>query len=271
MIEQNTCLGLDLVLQGLSKTYPGEVHALVNATLRVREARITALLGPNGAGKTTLVNCTAGLVLPDSGSIEYRGRDLIGRPNEACDWIAFMFEEAENVYGYLTVEENLAYFSYLNQAAIKPATLDKYLRFFALHEKRNVEGFRLSRGMKQKLAILIALLKGTDLLILDEPTLGLDVASRRQMIAFLQRLRDDHDKTVLLTTHDMALAQEVSDDYAFIHRGRIVWSGSNRELAERLGETTLESSAPLPLEEAFLRLTGEWEGKRLWCSTTGGR
>jgi len=245
-----------LVIEDLSKTYPGGVRALLDVSLRLQAGSITSLLGPNGAGKTTLVKCIAGVVRPDRGSIRYRGQDLVKHPQVARSAIAFMFEEAEMLYGYLTVSENLTYFSYLNHRPVSPPVLQDYLTFFELDAKRDVEVFRLSRGMKQKLALLIALLKGTDLLILDEPTLGLDVASRRQMIEFLRRLRDEHGKTILLTTHDMALAQAVSDHYAFIRRGQVVWSGTEGELAARLREEFPTAAPSSSLEEAFLHLTG---------------
>lgn len=247
----------NLVIERLSKTYQGRVHALVDVSLEVKAGTITALLGPNGAGKTTLVNCIAGLVLPEKGAISYRGTDLVKHPGCAREWFAFVFEEAENVYDCLTVRENLAYFSFLNRKSVKRNDIWQYVEFFGLDSKWTTEIFRLSRGMKQKLALLIAFLKGTDFLILDEPTLGLDVLSRRQMIEFLKLLRDAHGKTVLLTTHDMGVAQEVCDYYAFLHAGQLVWEGTKSQLERAFGLEHLDSRVVVPLEEALLRLAGQ--------------
>jgi len=244
----------DLVIKGLSKTYPRGVHALIDLSMEVKRGFITALLGPNGAGKTTLVECIAGLILPDQGYILYRGRDLVKSPVQAREQFAFLFEEVENVYGYLTVEENLAYFRYLNHMPSKRASIRGYLKFLALDAKLSTEVFHLSRGMKQKLAFLIALMKGTDFLILDEPTLGLDVQSRRQMIALLKGLRNDYGKTIRLTTHDMGLAQEVSDYYFFINKGRLVWEGARSRLLELFDSKGINLDQVLPLEQLFLHL-----------------
>lgn len=247
-------MNADLVIKGLSKTYPGPVHALIDFSMEVKTGCITALLGPNGAGKTTLVECIAGLILPEQGSILYRGRDLVKCPAQAREQFAFLFEEVENVYGYLTVEENLTYFRYLNHTPSKRASISEHLKFLGLDAKLSTEAFHLSRGMKQKLALLIALMKGTDFLILDEPTLGLDVQSRRQMFAFLKSLRDDHGKTILLTTHDMGLAQEVSDYYFFINKGRLVWKGARSRLLELFDSEGINLDQALPLEQLYLYL-----------------
>ncbi len=251
-MADNKGVDADLVIKGVSKTYPGAVHALINLSMEVKQGNIAVLLGPNGAGKTTLVECIAGLILPERGSILYRGRDLVKCP--VREQIAFLFEEVENVYGYLTVEENLIYFKYLNHVAIKSGFVREYLKFLALDTKLSTEVFHLSRGMKQKLALLIALMKGTEFLILDEPTLGLDVQSRRQMFSLLKRLRDDQGKTILLTTHDMGLAQEVSDYYLFINKGRLVWEGPRSKLLELLGNEGVNLDHELPLERLFFHL-----------------
>jgi ABC-2 type transport system ATP-binding protein len=243
----------DLVIKGLSKTYPGGIHALTDLSMEVKAGSITVLLGPNGAGKTTLVQCLAGLILPEQGSILYHGQDILKRSAQVQDQFAFLFEEVENLYGYLTVEENIAYFSYLNHIPFKRSNVREYLNFLDLDKKLSTEVFHLSRGMKQKLALLIALLKGAEFLALDEPTLGMDVQSRRQMITFLKRLRDDH-KAILLTTHDMGLAQEVGDYYFFIDKGRLVWKGPRSRLLELFDSGGIDLDQVLPLEQLFLHL-----------------
>lgn len=246
----------DLVIENLSKTYPGGVCALSNISLTVRNGCISSLLGPNGAGKTTLVHCIGGLVLPEAGRIMYRGQDILKHPSLARKSFAILFEEAENVYGYLTVEENIRYFCYLNRVNLTrlSSSLNEYLELMGLREKRNKVVFELSRGMKQKLALIIAFLKGADLLILDEPTLGLDIQSRQQIIGFLKSLCTRYGKTILLTTHDMGLAQELSDHFFFIKEGQLIWQGSRSELAKIFGVDEMEFRKPLPLEQVFVQL-----------------
>lgn len=247
---------VDLIIENLSKTYPKGVRALSNVSLAIRNSYISSLLGPNGAGKTTLVNCINGLVLPEAGSIIYQGQDILKSPSLARKSFATLFEEAENVYGYLTVEENIRYFCYLNHVSLDhpSAPLDEYLELMGLQEKRNKTVFELSRGMKQKLALIIAFLKDADLLILDEPTLGLDVQSRQQIIGFLKELRTRYSKTILLTTHDMGLAQELSDYFFFIKEGQLIWQGSRSQLAKVFGVDELDFHKSPPLEHVFIQL-----------------
>ncbi|HSW09863.1 MAG TPA: ABC transporter ATP-binding protein [Bacillota bacterium] len=243
------------MISRLAKTYPGGVKALAQVDLTCPAGAITALLGPNGAGKSTLVNCIAGLVLADGGTIRCRGADLVSSPSWARQHIAFVFEEAENVYDYLSVWENLVYFSSLNQIRPRRRAVAEQLAALDLEDKIDVEAYKLSRGMKQKLALLISILKGTDYLVMDEPTMGLDVPSRAQIVSFLQGLRDRDGKTILLTSHDMGVVQRVGDTFCFMDDGRVLWSGKLGELASLLGTVSLDQQAALPLEEAFLRVT----------------
>lgn len=239
----------ELIAIDVSKTYPGGTTALKSVSVRVSSGRILSLLGPNGAGKTTLVKCIAGLVTPDHGTIHFCGRDLVREPEFGRQRIGVVFEEVNNIYGYLSVSENVLYYAYLNGLSRKAVRdfLQVWLPKMQLEDKASTPGFKLSRGMKQKVALMIAMLKDPDLLILDEPTLGLDVPSRRQVIEVIQGLCQREEKTILLTTHDMALAQEVSDLYCFIKKGQILWSGSAKELEEALGSET-------SLEKAFERI-----------------
>lgn len=233
-----------LVIQSLSKTYPGGTRALQNIDLTISAGTVTALLGPNGAGKTTLVNCLVGLVRPDVGRIIWNGEDLLAKPQCARDVIGVVFEEVHNIYGYLSVRENIHYFAALNGIAPKAADglLDLWLPRFELDHKADELGFNLSRGMKQKTALILALLKDPPVLILDEPTLGLDMGSRRRMIDWVQRLVHEQHKAVLLTTHDAALAEELADYYAFLRDGHIVWRGTKQELAAEVGHRDLETA-----------------------------
>lgn len=234
-----------LEVRGMSKTYPPNITALRDARLRLLPGSVTALLGPNGAGKTTLVNCVIGLVRPDEGTVTYGDLNLLRNPKLAGHLFGLVFEEVDNVYGYLTIRENIMYFGYLN--GLDKRTVKDFMAWWlpktGLEEKLAVPGFQLSRGMKQKLALVIALLKNPPVLILDEPSLGLDVLSRQHMMTVVKDLASKEQKAVLLTTHDMPLAQELADEYYFIDHGRILLSGSRDALREKFGQK--------PLEEVF--------------------
>ncbi len=240
-----------LEVRGVSKTYPLGVRALQAVSLSLAPGRITALLGPNGAGKTTLIHCMTGLVRPEEGAITYGDVDLLKNPGLAADLFGVVFEEVDNVYGYLSVRENIRYFGYLN--GLLPGEIRdfeaRWVPKVGLQEKVTTPGAKLSRGMKQNLALLIALLKDPPILLLDEPTLGLDVLSRRQVMDMVRSLASEERKTVLLTTHDMGLAQEIADEYYFIQHGRIVWSGTRDRLRQEFGTR--------PLEEVFRSVTAE--------------
>ncbi len=239
-----------LVVENLHKTYPRGAQALRGVSFEVPEGKITVLLGPNGAGKTTLVRCVAGLLLPDRGRIHLWGQDVLRNPALARHTVAFVFEEAENLYNYLTVEENLRYFGYLNRRHLTRQEMLPLLEALGLHEKRHHAVGYLSRGMKQKLALLVALLKDAALLILDEPTLGLDLATRDDLKGFLPALVREYGRTLLVSTHDMGLAQAIGDVFVFLKTGRVVWWGDREALQARFPGLD-RNTAQLPLEEVF--------------------
>lgn len=233
-----------LFVADVSKTYPGNVEALKNVSLTISRGRILCLLGPNGAGKSTLVKCIVGLLTPDTGSVRLSGRDIVRDEAYARERIGVVFEEVNNIYGYLSVRENIRYYAHLNGMARTaiPGFLELWLEKMQLTDKAATPGFKLSRGMKQKVAFIIALLKSPELLILDEPTLGLDVRARRDVIDLIKELGTNDETTILLTTHDMALAEEVADLYCFIHRGKALWQGNSPQLTEEFGkDARLES------------------------------
>ncbi|MFO7246267.1 MAG: ABC transporter ATP-binding protein [Thermaerobacter sp.] len=246
----------------LSKTYPGGTRALGDVSLTIRCGSLTALLGPNGAGKTTLVNCLLGLVRPDAGQVLWNDEDLLARPQRARDVIGVVFEEVHNIYGYLTVRENIQYFAALNGISPKAAgsLLAQWLPRFDLDHKAGEVGFNLSRGMRQKTALILAMIKDPPVLVLDEPTLGLDIASRRRMIQWVRQMVVEQDKAVLLTTHDAALAEELADRYAFIRGGSIVWEGTREDLAAAAGAAADGSAGAGAgaggLEAAYRRIIG---------------
>ena len=201
--------------RGLVKTYPGGASALRGVDFFLRTGERVVLLGPNGAGKTTLVKILAGLVAPDAGELRvFGGRPTPGKRRR----MGFLFEEAENLYGYLTVWENLLFYGRL--AGVPERFLrqraSELLTGFGLEAARDRLAQSLSRGQKQRLALASALVQEAEVYVLDEPTLGLDLPSQHDLMARIQAL-----PTALVTTHDPVLAWEVADRFVVMRKGEI--------------------------------------------------
>lgn len=229
------CESILITVSNVSKTYAlrGQViEALKGVTLEVRRGEIFCLLGPNGAGKTTLVKIVAGTLLPDEGQVLVDGYDGVRHRHEVTKRVGVVFETSFNVYGYLTVDQNLRYFGSLNliPRTVLGDRINDCLSLLQLESHRNAPATRLSRGMRQKLALAVALVRDPDILLLDEPTLGLDVFMSTKVKALTKRLAQEMGKAILLTTHNMAFAQEMGDRFAFISKGHIVWEGTAADL-----------------------------------------
>lgn len=212
-----------LTVDHLTKTYPGGRRALCDVSFSLSAGERVILLGPNGAGKTTLIKCILGLVRPDSGRVILNGRDILKDPNYGKEQIAVLFEEADNSYAYLTVYENLVYFALLN--GIDPrhvrSRADSILQLVGLSDRARCLAQSLSRGMKQKLGVAIALIKDAPLLFLDEPTLGLDVESQHHMRLLLVD-KSLSRRAILITTHDINFAYAVGTRFLFIKNGTLI-------------------------------------------------
>ena len=212
--------------RGLRKSFPqrrGEaaVQAVDGVSFDVPRGQILGLLGPNGAGKTTTIKMICGLVRPDEGSVEVCGHDIRGARQRALRHISAVLEGNRNLYWRLTVRENLAYFAGNRGGGWGSAQdrADGLLDRFDLTRKRDELVQGLSRGMQQKLAIVVALAADTDVLLLDEPTLGLDVETGDEVRAMLREIAAE-GKTIVISTHDMPVVQDLC------HRTVIVAGGS---------------------------------------------
>jgi len=216
-----------LRVRDLRKDYPRRGQAPLRAVDGVgfdaRPGQVVGLLGPNGAGKTTTIKMVCGLVRPDAGAIEVRGIDARRRPREATRHLAAVLEGNRNLYWRLTARENLLYF--MGNRGRSPrdvsAKADALLERFDLGPKRDTLVADLSRGMQQKLAIAVAVLAGTQVLLLDEPTLGLDVQTGDEVRRLVRELAAE-GRTVLLSSHDMAVVQDVCERVVVIAHGRLV-------------------------------------------------
>ena len=220
-----------LVVQGLARRY-GAVKAVDGISFGVAAGEVFGLLGPNGAGKTTTLESVLGLVQPDAGRIEIEGE---ADPARARARIGAVLQ-ATGLPDKITPREALTVFG-----AFYPAPLgaQMLLERFGLAEKADTAFDTLSGGQRQRLALALAFAGNPRLLLLDEPTTGLDPQMRREVQDHIAALREE-GRAVLLATHDMAEAERLCDRIAVIAKGRIIATGAPRELIAASGAATLE-------------------------------
>ncbi|WP_231183998.1 ABC transporter ATP-binding protein [Haladaptatus sp. DYF46] len=216
-----------LRVRNLRKRYGGEsdgVTAVDGVSFDVDRGSVVGLLGPNGAGKTTIIKSILGLILPTDGRVMIDGVDVHADTKRAYRHVGAMLEGARNVYWRLTVRENLQFFAAL--AGQRPAATrerhDELLEQFDLADKADTPVRELSRGMKGKVSLACTLARNVDVVFLDEPTLGLDVESSLELRAELRTLADETGTTVLLSSHDMDVIEDVCDRVIIMSDGHIV-------------------------------------------------
>ena len=230
-----------LEVYNLRKTYRQRgklIEAVSGVSLTINAGEVLAFLGSNGAGKTTSIKMIAGLIRPDTGWVKIAGGDPHRNP-QALRMVGAVLEGNRNLYWRLTPEENLEYFGVLRGSSRRIARQQglKLLDRFDLLEKRRTPVQNLSRGMQQKLAIAVALVHQPKLLLLDEPTLGLDVEASQNVKALVREVAEQ-GCAVLLTTHQLNVAEEISDRVAIIQQGKIIAIESTRELIRRFSGST---------------------------------
>jgi ABC-2 type transport system ATP-binding protein len=232
------------------------VVAIDNVSLEVRRNEIFGVLGPNGSGKSTLIRLTATLLVPDEGQIEVFGLDVTRHEMEVKRLInrvsvdAAFFKKlsgienlmyAARLYGLSGREARQAAFAILNRLGLKDKEITGPLE-------------DMSRGMQQKVAIARAFLTQPTLLLLDEPTTGLDPRSKREVQAFVEELRDTHDATMVLTTHDMHEAEALCNRIAILDEGKIVALDTPAGLKKLVPQSNGHEPT---LEDVFMALTGK--------------
>lgn len=236
----------------------GAVHMAVNnVSFQVKSGEILGLLGTNGCGKSTLIRMLSTLLLPDSGEIRLLGLDPVREPMAVREAINRVPVEA-SFFKKLSPWENLAYSARLygvHLGSEKPRIEALLQRFGLEGPKLHASMEDMSRGMQQKVAIVRAFLTMPPILLLDEPTTGLDPVSKREVKDFVQEVRQTHNTTILLTTHDMQEAEQLCDRIAIMRKGCLVATDTLVGLRQQAAQVG-EQAADLSLEDVFFRLTG---------------
>ncbi len=210
-------------IQGKGKR--DDVLAVDDISLEIRQGELFGLLGPNGAGKTTLIKIFCTLLLPSDGKASVAGYDVLHSPNAIRKRINLIAGGEYSGYGILSVRENLWMFSQFYNVDFQTSKkrIDELLSIVGLADKASTRVNQLSTGMKQKMNFARGFVNNPEILFLDEPTLGLDVTTSRELRSYIRRwLEEDRKRTVLLTTHYMAEADELCDRVAIINQGKIV-------------------------------------------------
>jgi len=227
-------------VSGLTKVYPNGPKAVDSVSFEVKEGEIFGLLGPNGAGKTTTIKMITTLTQPTAGSIKVFGMDATSSPQQVREMLGFV-PQAISVDGDLTGYENLLIFAklFFVDREQRNARIREALELFGLSDRANDLVKHYSGGMMRRLEIAQALVNRPRLLFLDEPSIGLDPFSRMQVIEHIRKLNQSFGTTILLTTHDMAEADELCDRLAIMNLGKIAVSGAPRVLKRTVGGDVL--------------------------------
>lgn len=227
-----------IAIRDLNKVYKsrsrGEVKAVNDLSLTVEPGQVFGFLGANGAGKTTTIKMMCGLVQPTAGQIKLNGYDVAKERSQAMRQIGAVLEGTRNVYWRLSAWENLLYFGRLK--GIYGRELHQRARMLLdeleLLDRRDDKIRTFSRGMQQKVAIACALIADPSIVLLDEPTLGLDVKAALTVKNWIAKLAQESRKTIILTTHQLDMAQQLCDRVAIINKGELLTNQPTSEMLE---------------------------------------
>lgn len=214
---------LAIEISNLYKTYPPEVNAVNGLSLSIEQGSFFALLGPNGSGKTTTLGIISSLVNKDTGMVKVFGHDIDKDPSKAKSFLGLVPQE----FNFSIFETSLdilinqaGYFGVKKSIALERA--EKYLNMLGLWHKRDAQAGKLSGGMKRRLMIARAMMHSPKVLILDEPSAGLDIEARHQIWDFLKTINEQENITIILTTHYLEEAERLCKTIAIIEKGKII-------------------------------------------------
>ena len=225
------------------------IWAVSDISFRCQPGRIFTLLGPNGAGKTTTLRMIATMLKPSEGKIEVAGFDAVKQPQEVRRHIGFL-TGSTGLYDRLTANELIKYYADLNGMPqdLFAKRKKELFELLGIDEFANRRIAKLSAGMKQKVSIARTIIHDPDVVIFDEPTVGLDVITSRSIIQLIRNCKQD-GKTVIFSTHIMGEVNLLSDDLAIIHRGKLAFNGNFQDFKQNMQARTIE--------DEFIRLVSE--------------
>ncbi len=233
------------------------VRAVNGVSLRIERGQFVALLGPNGAGKTTLVEMIEGIQKPDRGDIRIMGKKWAGHEDELHGIIGLSLQETRFIEK-LTVRETLKLFASFYDQGDRRVT--EVMQIVGLEEKHKAYVVNLSGGQRQRLALGISMLNHPKILLLDEPTTGLDPNARREIWQILRQLKDTRETSLILTTHYMEEAERLCDNIVIIDKGEILKEGTTDQL---LGNDTGGKVVEFTLEKTEREVAGVLEDRNL--------
>jgi ABC-2 type transport system ATP-binding protein len=235
----------------LAKNF-GSFNAVKDVSFHVNEGDVFGFLGPNGAGKSTTIRCLLSLIKPSAGNISFFGQSLSDHRSSVLSKVGCIIEKPD-FYKYASAQRNLEIFGRISGKTIDRKQIEAMLEFVGLkgREKDKVAGF--SHGMKQRLGIAQTLLHDPDIIILDEPTTGLDPQGIIDVRNLILRLRDEHKKTVLLSSHQLSEIEIIANRMVIINQGKTIVEGDVQALLEKQSLTLeVEVSNPEALHALFL-------------------
>ena len=230
-------------IKKLRKTYSNNLEALRGIDMNIEKGKFFGLLGPNGAGKTTTIGILTGLINPSSGSISVNDYDVIRDYKKTRKMIGLSPQEI-NLDVFFTIKELLIFQGGYYGLSMKESKrrVEKLLIDLGLEDKANSKARELSGGMKRRVQIAKALVHDPEIIILDEPTAGVDIELRHLLWNSLKEMNTKHNKTLLLTTHYIEEAENLCDEVAIIDNGKIIAQGTPNDLIESNGESYINIS-----------------------------
>lgn len=240
-----------LDISGLEKTYDSGTKALRGIDLKIPEGSFFGLLGPNGAGKSTLIHCIMGLAIPSAGQATVLGHDVVTDYQQARQQIGLAPQEI-NLDWFLSVEDTLDFHGgyFRMRKNERKERINELLKDFSLEDKRKDRSLFLSGGMKRRVVLARALMHRPKILILDEPTAGVDVELRLELWKYMKKI-NKAGTTILLTTHYIEEAEQLCDNIALINKGKIIQTGTSSDLKKHYKKKTLE--------DVYLKVVGRSE------------
>ncbi|WP_350342677.1 ABC transporter ATP-binding protein [Proteinivorax tanatarense] len=245
-----------LKVSNLHKSY-GSIVAVDGIDFEIKSGEILGFLGPNGAGKTTTIKVCSGMLIPTQGSVTLCDYDIIKEPTEAKRQLGYVPDDPF-LYEKLTGRQFLEFVGEVYNLSPKQRQqrIEKMLLDFELEEKADELIETYSRGMRRKIALIAGIIHNPNILLLDEPTLGLDAVSAKKAKDIIKHMAYKENTAVLLTTHIMEIAEQICDRIAVISKGKLVAIGTLEELQQK-------AKTKATLEEVFVNITQQEAGKKV--------